>query len=347
MRDACVRLAHGGGGALTRSLVADVFLKHLGNPALNRLEDAAVLAPPGEGGGRLALTTDAFVVAPPFFPGGDIGRLAVCGTVNDLAAMGARPLALTASFILEEGLALADLERAVASMAAAAAEAGVAVVAGDTKVVERGGADGLFITTAGVGWVPGGVDLGAHRVRPGDAVIVTGPVGDHGVAVLSRRPGLAFDTPVVSDCRPLWGLVDHLLARLAGAGSGAGVAALRFLRDPTRGGLATVLKEAAEAAGLDVVLDEAAVPVRPEVRGAAEFLGLDPLYLANEGKLVAICDGEGVEGVLAALRERPEGRDARIVGRVEAGRGNVILRTAFGGRKILDLLPGEQLPRIC
>ena len=333
-----VRLAHGGGGLLTRELVGRVFLKHLGNPVLDRLEDAAVLP------GRLALTTDAFVVSPLFFPGGDIGRLAVCGTVNDLAMVGARPLALTASFILEEGLPLADLEQVVASMAAAAREAGVTVVAGDTKVVERGGADGLFVTTAGVGLVPEGIALGTDRIRPGDRVVVSGPVGDHGIAVLSRRPGLEFDTPVLSDCRPLNGLVAHLFARLA---QGVGTSAVRFLRDPTRGGLATVLKEAAEGASVDIVLEEEEIPVRPEVRGAAEVLGLDPLYLANEGKLVAVCAPEGVEEVLAALRERPEGREARAIGRVEAGRGNVILRTAFGGRKILDLLPGEQLPRIC
>ncbi len=339
--DERVRLGHGGGGLLTRALVEEVFLKHLGNPALDRLEDAAVLSPAP---GRLALTTDGFVVSPPFFPGGDIGRLAVCGTVNDLAMVGAVPLALTASFIIEEGLPVHDLERAVASMAAAAREAGVAVVAGDTKVVERGGADRLFITTAGVGLVREGIALDARRIRPGDCVIVSGPVGDHGIAVLSRRPGLEFETNVVSDCQPLNGLVAHLFARLDAAG---GATAVRFLRDPTRGGLATVLKEAALAAGVDIVVDEEAVPVRPEVRGAAEFLGLDPLYLANEGKLVAICAPEGVSEVLAALRERPEGRGSCIVGRVEAGRGNVMLRTAFGGRKILDLLPGEQVPRIC
>ncbi len=339
-----VRLAHGGGGQLTGDLIRDVFLPHLGNPLLARLDDAACFPLEGGGDGRLAFTTDAFVVSPPFFPGGDIGKLAVCGTVNDLGVSGAAPVALSASFILEEGLALDELEAAVVSMAAAAREAGVSVVTGDTKVVERGKADRLFITTAGVGWVPAGRDLGVRRVRPGDAVLVSGPVGDHGIAVLSRRPGMEFVTTVKSDCRPLNGCLLRLLDRME-EGSGRGV--IRFLRDPTRGGLATVLVEAAAGAGADIVIDEAAVPVRSEVRGAAELLGLDPLYLANEGKFVLVCAREGVEEVLACLRNEPDGREAVVIGAVREGRGRVYLQTTFGGKKLLDLLPGEEVPRIC
>jgi hydrogenase expression/formation protein HypE len=279
------------------------------------------------------------VVSPLFFPGGDIGSLAVHGTLNDVAMMGATPLYLTAGFILEEGFALADLARIVASMAQAAREAGVSVVAGDTKVVERGKGDGVFITTAGVGVLPEGLELGGARARPGDAVIVSGSMGDHGVAIMSRRENLCFDAPIVSDSAALHGLVAAMLATRAG---------LRCLRDPTRGGLAATLNEIAVQSGVGMMLQEQAIPVKPVVAAACELLGLDPLCVANEGKLIAICAGADAARLVAAMRAHPLARDAAVIGEVTAdSRHFVQLTTAFGGRRIVEWLAGDQLPRIC
>ncbi len=339
-----VLLAHGDGGLLTAKLVDEVFLKNLGGQAAGGLLDAAILDGRGRGGSRggrrrLALTTDSFVVKPVFFPGGDIGSLAVHGTVNDLASVGACPLALSAAFILEEGLEVAVLQRVVASMGKAAARVGVPIVTGDTKVVEKGAADGLFINTTGLGEILPAADLSFGRLRPGDRVLVSGSVGDHGVAVLSQRKGLAFETPVISDSAPLFDLVRPLLERAPG---------VKFLRDPTRGGLATTLKEIAASAGeVDIVIEEDRIPVRPAVAGACEILGLDPLYLANEGKIIVVVEESGAAEALRILRGHPLGADAAEVGRVEAGRGDLWLVTSLGGTKRLDRLTGEQLPRIC
>ncbi len=334
--DTHVTLSHGAGGKSSHALVETVFEPALRNPLLAPLADAAVLAPPK--GARLAFSTDASVVRPLFFPGGDIGELAVNGTVNDLAMAGARPVALSAAFVLEEGLPVDDLRRVVASMAAAAEAAGVVVATGDTKVVERGKADGLYIATTGVGAVPAGVELSAASIRPGDRVLVSGTLGDHGMAILVARGDLELELDVQSDTAPLYELVAALLA------SGAEV---RCLRDPTRGGLATVLNELAAAAGVGVVLDEAALPVRTAVNGACEILGIDPLYVANEGKLVAIVGPERSDDALAALRSHPLGRDAAVVGEVTAPPAMVFLDTAFGGRRVVDMLAGDPLPRIC
>jgi len=348
-----ILLAHGSGGRLSHALVERLFLARFANPILARLEDAAVLAlaEAGGGGARLAFTTDSYVVSPIFFPGGDIGKLAVCGTVNDLAMSGATPLYLSAGFILEEGLALPDLERVADSMAAAAAAAGVRIVTGDTKVVDHGKADRLFINTAGIGVVPPGVALGAERVRPGDALLVSGTLGDHGMTIMSQREGLRFDSPLVSDCAPLNGLVAALMDALARSGEGGadwGLQALRFMRDPTRGGLATVLNEVAASAGVGIEIEEGRLPVRDAVRAACELLGLDPLYVANEGKLVAFVAPELAERALTALRAHAYGREAAIIGRVtEEHTGRVVLRTALGARRVVDMLVGEQLPRIC
>jgi hydrogenase expression/formation protein HypE len=330
-----VLLAHGEGARLTRRLIRDEILAALDNDYLRPLADAAVLPPVA---GRLVFTTDGHAVSPLFFPGGDIGRLAVCGTVNDLAVCGATPLYLSLGLIVEEGLPLADLRRVLRSVAAAARECGVAVVTGDTKVVPRGAADGLFLHTAGVGRLADGVTLGAGLIRPGDAVLVSGTVGDHGLAVLAAREGFA-DTGLVSDTAPVHTLTAALLA------SGA---AVRFLRDPTRGGVSAVLHEAASAAGVGVELDEAAVPLSPAVRGAAELFGLDPLYVANEGKLVAVVSGESAEAALACLRSQPLGRAAARIGTVTDGpAGEVLVRGPLGQLRALDEPSGAPLPRIC
>ena len=337
MSEDVILLAHGGGGLLTHRLIRDLFLRHLGNPILAAEEDAAVLEAPGE---RLAFTTDAFVVSPLFFPGGDIGRLAVCGTVNDLAMAGATPRHLGAAFIIEEGLPYATLERVVVSMAETAREAGVTVVAGDTKVVGRGGADGLFITTSGIGALPAGEALGVGRLRPGDRLLVSGPLGDHGLAVLIAREGLPMRSRLVSDCAPLGGLVAALLAACPGE--------VRSLRDPTRGGLAATLNEWAAGAGLGMAIDEAAVPVRPEVRAACEMLGLDPLHAACEGRLVAAVAPGAAERALGTLRGHPLGAGAQIIGEVTAEHpGRVVLRTALGARRLLEMPAGDLLSRIC
>lgn len=330
-----ILLAHGDGGALTRQLVDNLFHKHLTDDRLGLMADGAILPP---GTGRLALTTDSFVVQPLFFPGGDIGKLAVCGTVNDLAVSGAVPRYLAASFMIEEGLELAVLETIVASMAAACRESGVEIVAADTKVVERGSLDKLFITTTGVGWLPEEVDLGYHRVSPGDLVLVNGNLGDHGVAVIATRHGLDLAGRLVSDCASLNGIICDLMEQCPG---------IKLMRDLTRGGLATAAKEIALSAGVDIWLGEDTLPVAAQVRGAADMLGLDPLYLANEGKFLAIIDPQEVELALALMREHPLGRNAELVGEVRPGKGNLFLKTALGGTRIVDLMTGNSLPRIC
>ncbi len=332
-----ILLAHGSGGQLSHELVERLFLKHLSHPALAQLDDSAVL---DAAGARLAFTTDSYVVSPIFFPGGDIGKLAVCGTVNDLAMSGATPLYLSAGFILEEGLPLSDLERIVASMAATAQAAGVPIVAGDTKVVNHGKADKLFINTAGVGLIPPGVEIGSRLARPGDVILLSGTIGDHGMTIMSQREGLRFDSPLTSDCAPLNGLVTAMLERAQGM--------IHCLRDPTRGGLATTLNEIARQSNVGIEIDERAVPVRGQVRAACEMLGLDPLYVANEGKLVAFVAPPCAELVLAAMRAHEYGREAAIIGQVTGEHaGRVVLRTALGARRILNMLTGEQLPRIC
>jgi hydrogenase expression/formation protein HypE len=328
-------LGHGSGGRLTAQLIRDLFLPAFDNPALRKLDDQAVLEMPP---GRIALTTDSYVVTPLFFPGGDIGRLAVNGTVNDLAMSGARPLSLTAAFIIEEGLPLEDLQRVVHSMAQAAAEAGVSIVTGDTKVVNRGCADKLFITTAGVGLVPDGVSISASNAQAGDAVIVSGPMGDHGITIWSTREGIDFAGSLQSDTAPLHALVKAMIA----AGD------VHVLRDPTRGGLGTSLCEIAASSAVGIELDAHAVPVREEVKAACEILGMDPLFVANGGRLVTMVAEPSAEAVLQAMRAIPEGREARRIGRVVANHsGMVLVKTEVGGSRILDVPFAEQLPRIC
>lgn len=333
-----ILLAHGGGGRLTQDLIREVFLPAFFNPALAALQDAAILD--SVPAGRLALTTDAFVVDPPVFPGGDLGHLAVCGTVNDLAVSGARPLALTFAVILEEGVEM-DLVRTIAAGAARAArEAGVAIVTGDTKVVPRGKGDRAFVVTAGFGVVPPGRELGDHRLAAGDAVLVSGPIGDHGATIIAARHGMS-GAGLVSDCAPVASLAEALLC--------AGVEVVA-MHDPTRGGLATTCHEAASRAGVRISLDEAAIPVRPEVRSVCALLGLDPLYVACEGRIVAFVRGDGAGRALAALREHPQGREAVVIGRVieaPVGGAAVVLGTPFGTERPLDLLSGAELPRIC
>jgi hydrogenase expression/formation protein HypE len=340
-----VLLAHGSGGKLSHDLVERLFVRYFDNPILLQLEDSAVVEIPGPGARmpspRLAFSTDSYVISPLFFPGGDIGKLAVCGTVNDLSMSGARPLWLSAGFIIEEGLPFDDLEGVVASMAATAASAGVPIVTGDTKVVDRGSADKLFINTAGVGLVPPGTTVAGDQAQPGDVILLNGTIGDHGMTIMTQREGLQFASPLVSDCAPLNGLVADLLQALP-AGS------LHCLRDPTRGGLATALNELATRSQVGIEIDETSVPVREPVRAACELLGLDPLYVANEGKLIAIVAPEAAGAALAALRAHRYGQEATIVGHVvEAHPGRVVLRTALGARRIVDMLVGEQLPRIC
>jgi hydrogenase expression/formation protein HypE len=336
LRDERLTLAHGAGGKATRDLVEALFVEELGNDALAPLGDSAVVPPAG---GRLALTTDSYVVRPLVFPGGDIGELAVNGTVNDLAVAGARPLWLTAGFVLEEGLPVDLLREIVRSMASAAARAGVPVAAGDTKVVERGKADGLYVTTAGVGVLEHDLELVPGRVRPGDRVLLSGTLADHGMAVMIARGDLRLEGDVASDTAP----VHELASALLGLGEG-----LRWMRDPTRGGLATALNELAGQAALAVRLEESALPVRPAVLAACEILGIDPLYVANEGKLVAVVAPDAVDDALAALRAHPLGADAVEVGTIEAEpEGMVLLDTTLGGSRIVDVLVGDPLPRIC
>jgi hydrogenase expression/formation protein HypE len=317
--------------------VRDVFLREFPSETL---EDAATVS---LGGARVAMTTDSFVVRPLFFPGGDIGRLAVCGTVNDLAVSGAEPRFIAASFILEEGLEVEALRRIAASMRAACEEAGVALVTGDTKVVGRGKGDGVFVTTTGIGIVPEARRVSISGARPGDRVIVSGPIGDHGVAILSVREGLEFETVLASDCAPLGSLVRAMFEALPSEES-----AIRAMRDPTRGGLASTLVEMAQASKVGIAVDERAIPIRPEVRAACDFLGLDPLHVANEGKLVAVVAPECAARVLAAMRAHPLGRDAAEIGSVSGARpGMVTMRSVVGGERAVMMLAGEQLPRIC
>ncbi len=328
-----ILLGHGSGGKLMHELIRQHFSPAFG---ISGAGDSAVVSVPAN---RLAYTTDSYVVTPLFFPGGNIGDLAVCGTVNDLAVAGAEPLFLTAGFILEEGFLLADLTKIVASMAAAAKQAGVAIVAGDTKVVNKGKADGIFINTSGVGVLRDGAVLAPSQVREGDLVILSGPIGNHGVAILAERNGLTFEPPVETDSRPLNGLTRAMLHAAPG---------LRFMRDPTRGGLATTLKEAALESNLCIRIREADIPVPSPVRGACRLLGLDPLYVANEGILVAVTDRNDAGALLAAMKKHPFGAEATVIGAVENGpAGMVLLDTGIGGSRIIDMLQGEQLPRIC
>lgn len=328
-------LGHGSGGRLTSQLIHDLFLPAFDNPTLRKMDDQAVL---DVGGARIALTTDSFVVTPLFFPGGDIGKLAVYGTVNDLAMSGAKPLYLSAAFIIEEGFPMEELAAVTQSMAEAARTAGVAIVTGDTKVVNRGSADKLFITTAGVGLVPAGVSISSANAQPGDVIILSGSIGDHGMAVFSKREGLEFESAILSDTAPLYALVQAMTQ----AGE------VHVLRDPTRGGLATSLCEIAAASKVGIEVNANSIPVREDVKGACEILGLDALFVANEGKLVAMVAEADAPAILAAMRQVPEGRDAVIIGRVVREHPSMaLLKTEIGGSRILDLPFSEQLPRIC
>ena len=330
-------MGHGSGGRMTQRLIEKSFYPPLENPILLRGDDGAIVEPPE--GGRLAVSTDSHIVSPLFFPGGDIGHLAVSGTVNDLAMMGAQPLWLTASFILEEGLPVYLLEQVLRSMQAAAEEAGIKIIAGDTKVAERGKADGVFITTTGVGWVPEERDVGGANAEVGDVVLLSGSLGDHGIAVLAARGELAFETQLESDIASLNSLVEAMFAVSTD---------IHVLRDPTRGGLATTLNEIAKQSGVGILVDEEVLPVKAEVLGACEMLGFDPMYVANEGKLVAIVPGEQAEPVLQAMRAHPLGAEAARIGEIQEGpAGRVLMRTVIGATRVVDVLAGEMLPRIC
>jgi len=331
-----ILLGHGGGGVLTSRLIQEVILPVLDDPALRLLDDAAVATVDA---GRLAFTTDSYVVSPLFFPGGDIGKLAVCGTVNDLAVCGAEPMWMSLAMVLEEGLPLSDLRTVVESVGRWAREAGIRVITGDTKVVERGRCDGVYLNAAGVGRIVPTEAPGAHRIRPGDAVIVNGFLGDHGTAVMATRSGLSFTPDLESDCAPLWGLVSTVLETRC---------AVHAMRDLTRGGLAAAVCELARASGSTIYLDEMSLPIRPVVRGACDLLGLDVLGIANEGKLVLFCLAEEAEAVLGAMRAHEYGASAALVGEVQAGEpGMVVLRTELGGQRVVDVPVGEDLPRIC
>jgi hydrogenase expression/formation protein HypE len=331
-----VLLAHGSGGRLSQELVRQMFVGELANETLSRLDDSACF---NLGGGRLAFTTDSYVVSPIFFPGGDIGKLAVCGTVNDLSTAGAAPKYLSLAMIIEEGLPLDDLSRVVHSIKAAAAEAGVCIVTGDTKVVNRGKADKLFINTSGIGIVPPGVDISGVNAKPGDIVMLSGSIGDHGMAIMAQREGFSFKVPVESDCAPLNGMVAAMIEASKN---------IHVLRDPTRGGLATTLNEIAAQSGVGIDIEESKIPVKDAVRTACELLGFDPLYVANEGKMIAIAAREDAERVLEAMRGNRYGTEAAVIGEVTAGHPTrVVLRTALGARRIVDMLSGELLPRIC
>jgi hydrogenase expression/formation protein HypE len=332
-----VLLGHGSGGKLSAELIQSIFLPAFRSAALEKLDDQAIVSINGT---RLAITTDSFVVKPLFFPGGDIGSLAVHGTVNDLAMGGARPLFLSVAFIIEEGLSMGVLRRVVRSLRDAAHNAGVEVVTGDTKVVEKGSGDQVFINTTGIGLVRPGLKLSSDRACPGDAIVVSGFLGDHGIAILSERQGLEFECPVVSDSAALHGLVAEMLD--------VGGESIHCMRDPTRGGLSSALNEIAQRSGVSMQLDEPKIPVREAVRGACEMLGLDPLYVANEGKLIAIVNNSEAEKVLEAMRRHPLARDAQMIGRVtKQDSAPVIIRTAYGTNRIVDMLSGDQLPRIC
>ena len=337
MADTTILLDHGSGGLASQQLIGELFLKHLDNPTLHSLEDSAVLT---NHPGRLAFTTDSYVVDPIFFPGGDIGKLAVHGTINDLAMRGARPLYLSLALILEEGLAMDELERVIISIAEACREADVPVVCGDTKVVPRGKGDKIFINTSGIGVVPDHIDIASKNARPGDAIILSGSMGDHGITIMTRRAGIAMEGDLQSDTMALHRLVARLLAEMPDA--------VRTMRDPTRGGVATSLNEIAAASGLAIELRDEALPVRPTVRAACELLGLEPLYLANEGKCLVVVDGARADEALALMRATPEGREAVIIGRIIEGKsGRVVINTPVGGSRVVSPLHGEPLPRIC
>jgi len=331
-----ILLGHGSGGKLSAELVRDIFLPAFYNPALAKLDDQAIV---NVNGSRIALTTDSFVVKPLFFPGGDIGSLAVHGTINDLAMGGAQPLFLTAAFILEEGFPMESLRRVVSSLRRAAEQAGVSVVTGDTKVVEKGKGDGLFINTTGIGVVPPGLELSANRARPGDRILLSGTIGDHGIAILAQREGLEFESAIESDSAALHNLVAEMLKAAPG---------IRCMRDPTRGGLSSTLNEIAAQSHVGIELDEWAIAVRDDVKGACEMLGLDPVYVANEGKLVAIVPPEQADALLETMRKHPLGKLSQVIGTVnEKNRGLVTMRTSLGTTRIVDMLSGDQLPRIC
>lgn len=332
-----VLMAHGSGGTMMRDIIEQLFFEAYAGDTLRRGDDAATL---DIAGGRVAFSTDTFVVTPHFFPGGDIGHLAVCGTVNDVATSGATPRYLSCGFVLEEGYPLDDLRRVCASMAATAKEAGVEIVTGDTKVVNRGHGDGIYINTAGIGELRDGVDLSASHIRPGDKILISGSIGDHGIAIISTREELSFSTQIESDAAPL----NHLIAAVLDT---CPVGSVRAFRDPTRGGLASTLNEFASTAHVDIRVDEDEVPVHDQVRGACEMLGYDVFQVANEGKMVCVCAPEAADAALAAMRADKYGAEAAIIGEVLEGDGRVYLRTSFGSERILDMLVGEQLPRIC
>jgi hydrogenase expression/formation protein HypE len=335
--DSIISLDHGSGGLASQNLISGLFLKYLTCPQLRDLEDCAML---GEHAGRIAFSTDSYVVDPLFFPGGDIGSLAVHGTINDLAMRGARPLALSLALIIEEGFSFASLERIIASVARASEEAGVAIVTGDTKVVPKGKADGLFVNTTGIGIASHRHDISGKKAQPGDAVLLSGTLADHGITIMSRQAGIDIAGDIESDTQPLHRLVGALLEENAGM--------VHVLRDPTRGGLATTLCEIAHSSRVEILVEEERLPVRPAVGTACEMLGLDPLYLANEGKCIIICDRDGAEDMLQLMRRMPEGRDAALIGWVSDGKaGRVSLTTRIGGSRLLEPLTGQPLPRIC
>ncbi len=336
MSDEKILLAHGSGGKLSHDLIEEIFLPEFSNPMLHPLDDSARIDPRT---GPIAFTTDSYVVNPLFFPGGDIGRLAVCGTVNDLSMLGAIPAFLSLSFIIEEGFSISDFKRILSSIRKTAEEAGVEIVTGDTKVVEHGAADKLFVNTAGIGWIKDGLELSGTKAKPGDAILLNGFLGDHELTILSQREGFHFEGDLKSDCAPLNDLVQKMLGVCP---------SIRCMRDPTRGGLATTLNEIAHRSNVGIVLEEKEIPVRESVRGLCELLGLDPLYLANEGKLIALCPAEEARPLLDVMRAHPLGRESRIIGRVVAEHPRrVVLHTLIGGHRILDMLTGTQYPRIC
>lgn len=331
-----IRLEHGNGGVFTQRLIKNLFQRCFGNDLLNEMHDAARISFPG---GKLAFTTDSYVVTPLFFPGGDIGKLAVCGTINDLAVSGARPLYLSTGFIIEEGLSLAELSEIVFSMAATASEAGVKIVTGDTKVVPAGNVDKLFINTSGIGVIAPSVDISGGNARPGDLVIISGTIGDHGMAIMSSRSQLNIQANLMSDCAPLNTLIQKLLEKVPG---------IRVLRDPTRGGVATTLNEIAFQSGVGIALEEGSLPIKPSVQHACDILGLEPIYLANEGKFLAIVPRELVNDTMGVLLDHPQGRDAAVIGEVVNGlAGKVYMNTTIGGKRLIDVLVSDQLPRIC
>ena len=335
MRSDRILLAHGSGGTMMRELIEEIIVPDFDDDGLKKLDDAASLSMPGS---RIAFSTDTYVVNPIFFPGGDIGRLAICGTVNDVATSGATPLYISVGFVLEEGFPVADLERVLISMRDACREAGVHIVTGDTKVVEKGHGDGIFINTAGVGQLAEGLDLSGSYCKPGDKVLVSGTLGDHGIAIVSTREGLSFETSIETDAAPL----NHLIANVLAAAPDT-----RCFRDPTRGGLSSTLNELASASGVQITVREVDCPVKPQVRGASEMLGYDVFQVANEGKMVAVVPAEQADAALAAMKASPYGEDAAIIGDVAEGNGRVYVATAFGATRIMDMLVGEQLPRIC